>query len=714
MKRFVKSGILWAVVLAVCLQAFGMFGCAKKAVLPPSPAEYSVTASAVGNGTVSVSASSVSEGNPVTFTATPERGYVLERLVVNGAEVNTVRDTYTVVAVLRDLTAKAYFEKPEVVVEGYDGEKLVLTAERRVGGAVGQLASPHIAGKRVLYWTYDGSGERMLPTDTIERSGTIKLNAVTETVPTEEKERLQPYSVAATYYDAAATKYGVTFHTDGEPITPVALVAQKPSAGDYDWDNAVIVDAEYDPWLGEYVSSCVIDGLEFGTEYAVKVGDYAADKYSGVYEFKTRESVLTDAKFFFVSDSQQSGLSADLGRLHGYDPKHGQNIGAGKTYYSETLRAARERFPDAQFVLHGGDFVDDGSVPAYWRDMLSSLDGTQFALPTLAASGNHEGVYYHVHNGTVFNDQTDRIFNVNSVRDGISGMGDGSYYSFDYGPAHIVVLRSEDTLHDWQNGLYIKEQFGWLENDLKAVDRNVTPWVVVLAHKPVITALDPHLNPQLPRGNNTYKQIMPLLTSYNVDLFLYGHNHLLEISNPLVWDKEATAGTKIDYNGGTSLTWEYVRPSEFTGGTVDVGDDTVKTFSYASGFEGKRGTVFHQIACAGPQYRSPSDPANTLSYTRGDLVANIAKTNGLWNCLLSAASIDETDPANPENTKYQALTGEYYGGENYKGYSMYDYIEISKTSLTCRSYGVDVYGLATSGGGQEDHTVYVDGFRLQK
>jgi hypothetical protein len=50
--------------------------------------------------------------------------------------------------------------------------------------------------------------------------------------------------------------------------------------------------------------------------------------------------------------------------------------------------------------------------------------------------------------------------------------GGSSYYSFDIGLAHFINLNVYDTRDD--------SQLLWLENDLKSVDRAVTPWVRIL------------------------------------------------------------------------------------------------------------------------------------------------------------------------------------------------------------------------------------------
>lgn len=59
------------------------------------------------------------------------------------------------------------------------------------------------------------------------------------------------------------------------------------------------------------------------------------------------------------------------------------------------------------------------------------------------------------------------------------------WYSFTYGPVAFIALSSE---HDLSKD---SRQYAWLEAALAAVDRCVTPWLVVLMHRPMYVVL-PH------------------------------------------------------------------------------------------------------------------------------------------------------------------------------------------------------------------------------
>ena len=55
-------------------------------------------------------------------------------------------------------------------------------------------------------------------------------------------------------------------------------------------------------------------------------------------------------------------------------------------------------------------------------------------------------------------------------------------YSFDYGSVHFVMMSTE---HDYRKG---SRQYTWLEKDLKSVDRNKTPWLVLGGHRPMYSS----------------------------------------------------------------------------------------------------------------------------------------------------------------------------------------------------------------------------------
>jgi hypothetical protein len=91
------------------------------------------------------------------------------------------------------------------------------------------------------------------------------------------------------------------------------------------------------------------------------------------------------------------------------------------------------------------------------------------------------------------------------------------YYSFDYGPAHFVVLDSITA-----DGRVDDTQLNWLQQDLAAATK---PWKIALIHVPVkgTSALDPHYDwwtlKNAAAVHNVFRQ-------YGVHLVLQGHRHV--------------------------------------------------------------------------------------------------------------------------------------------------------------------------------------------
>jgi hypothetical protein len=63
-----------------------------------------------------------------------------------------------------------------------------------------------------------------------------------------------------------------------------------------------------------------------------------------------------------------------------------------------------------------------------------------------------------------------------------SGGHGNLWFSFNVGPIHFASVSSE---HNYSTG---SPQALWLDADLAAVDRSVTPWVILSLHRPVYSA----------------------------------------------------------------------------------------------------------------------------------------------------------------------------------------------------------------------------------
>ncbi len=92
------------------------------------------------------------------------------------------------------------------------------------------------------------------------------------------------------------------------------------------------------------------------------------------------------------------------------------------------------------------------------------------------------------------------------------------WYSFAVGSVHVAMLSSE---HDPSPGAPMGD---WLAEDLAAVDRAVTPWLVVGIHRPLYETENYPGDFAVAAG---LRKIMePLLLAQKVDVVVAGHYHV--------------------------------------------------------------------------------------------------------------------------------------------------------------------------------------------
>lgn len=631
-----------------------------------SETTYSVVSTVVSGGTISASAEKVKVGDPVTFVLTAQSGYGLKSFTINGGEVEPyVREQtdegtvyeYTVRNALSDYTAVADFARTNIVIS-FAGDDIgdIANINAVYGGVYGKLPTPVCSGKRFIGWA-DRNGKIVNQSTKIVDFGDITLTAVWEEISQATKDALKPFSATTAYFDAAAKSYGVVWHTSTKPITPVVQYVKGNVA---DFTDATTVDGSAEEWIyGEYIISAVIDGLEFSRQYTVRFGDESADVWSSSYTFTTRKEQIDVAKFFYITDTQEYRKIENRA--------DSVKLAVDDTYWAQTMRDAVTRFPDADFIAHGGDMVNYGAATWAWREMLGSVEEYLFNLPIQMAAGNHEDPSYY----SAGYETVSKIFHVDAPQDNNRR---GDYYSFDYGPMHFIVLCSNDVFED-NKGVLRDKQIAWLRQDMEKarVDSDIK-WVVVMMHEGPIV-------PSYTKPTSNYhqatlgKQMIPVFDELNVDLILYGHNHYLETTYPLIWDESTTPllndGLKVKRVTTTTSKETY------NGDKVDV-------FVYPEGTV-KRGTVYHETGTAGHGYNS--------TYKLSDLQANLTKLVN-YRILLSG-----------EKNCYDE-----------KQRTMYSYIEVTNNSLVVRTYGVDVKGLSAVNGntGLTDYGVYMDGFMLKK
>lgn len=193
----------------------------------------------------------------------------------------------------------------------------------------------------------------------------------------------------------------------------------------------------------------------------------------------------------------------------------------GETYepFAELLAKALARHPQAAFLADIGDLTDNGQSDWHWQSFFAALlAGRAKAMPFAPVMGNHECY------GLDWKFALPRRYLASFA---VLGNGSrnfpGYYYSFDYGPAHFIVLNTQfEELDGLKPGL-LQEELLWLKHD--ATDSH-KPWKIVLMHKDVI-AYDEYQPGTGHAGgiSDVGHDFMKSFDALGIDLVLTGHMH---------------------------------------------------------------------------------------------------------------------------------------------------------------------------------------------
>ena len=257
--------------------------------------------------------------------------------------------------------------------------------------------------------------------------------------------------------------------------------------------------------------------------------------------------------------------------------------------------------PDIFLVL--GDLSYEPSMDC-WYDMTKTLDSK-----IKIAIGNHEDEEEKVKGGS--KELKDSLLEHYNLQN--------SYYSFDYGNVHFLVLDTQlefslnvfkileeeekalleemsnkkdgdesnnkpdkkyyaTTLKDLLAKYNIKgeippyhlineevivedipletEQYKFAVNDLeKAKNNSSIDWIIVMFHKPIYSSLSSHIQEYIMR-----EKYQPVFDKYEVDLVLQGHNHLYDRTLPLQFNPYNISKPIVDESNNITTNNKFVNP----------------------------------------------------------------------------------------------------------------------------------------------------------
>ena len=252
-------------------------------------------------------------------------------------------------------------------------------------------------------------------------------------------------------------------------------------------------------YTSSVLHSVELTGLTPSTLYMYRVkGD------SRVFNFTTPPAA--------GASSIRFGVTADLG----------QTLNSTSTV-NNMLGAVRNKSIDA--VLFGGDLSYADGDHYRWDSWARMYEPLWSAVPSAHTGGNHE-VSSGGENWLAYS----RRFPNAHLR---AGSASFLWYSFEAGPAHVVMLCSYAAFDA------SSAQYKWLQRDLKGVDRAKTPWLLVVLHTPWYTSNAHH---PMSEGSEMRVAMEPLLLASGVDLVINGHVHAYERTHPVAGGGLAPTG----------------------------------------------------------------------------------------------------------------------------------------------------------------------------
>ncbi|MGL6075268.1 MAG: fibronectin type III domain-containing protein [Fimbriiglobus sp.] len=229
--------------------------------------------------------------------------------------------------------------------------------------------------------------------------------------------------------------------------------------------------------LGEAAyHSVTLTGLTPEGQYLYRVGDGA--NWSEWFQFQTRSKSGKPLRFVYFGDAQN-----DI-----------------KEHWSRVVRGAYSDMPKADFLLHAGDLVNNGTNDSQWGEWHGAASWINAMVPCVPIPGNHE------YNGKPAGLTPHWRSQFTLPEDGPAALSETVYY-YDIQGVRMVMLNSNEKIAD---------QTAWLHTILA---NNPQRWTVVTFHHPIYSTAKG-------RDNKSLREAWrPIFDQYGVDLVLTGHDH---------------------------------------------------------------------------------------------------------------------------------------------------------------------------------------------
>lgn len=130
--------------------------------------------------------------------------------------------------------------------------------------------------------------------------------------------------------------------------------------------------------------------------------------------------------------------------------------------------------------LHIGDIAYNLDITPRGDDYLKGVAPMASSFPWMMGPGNHEADCNYTYANYLGR------FAAQNLTRSLHGPASGSsrWYSFELGPVHFTMFDTDAYGFD-EVAYVLEEQYRFIQADLAAVDRDRTPWIVLMSHRPM-------------------------------------------------------------------------------------------------------------------------------------------------------------------------------------------------------------------------------------
>eukprot|EP00940_MAST-03C_sp_MAST-3C-sp2_P000549 g549.t1 len=305
-------------------------------------------------------------------------------------------------------------------------------------------------------------------------------------------------------------------------------------------------------WIG-FLHTATLRGLTEATVYYYRI----SGREDEIFSFRSSPGTLRRPLSFIAY--------GDMGAP-------GDRNGPGA---NETAAFCARRANETDFVLHVGDIPYDKGDEFVWDSFFNGVESYASKIPYMTCPGNEDHAY-------------DFVGYLKRFRmPGSTDTNCSWFYSFDYSHVHVVSISTEYISREPGS-----DQYAFLESDLRAVNRSVTPFVVMIGHRPLYCSSNDYYDCNM-WGPRARESLEPLLSRYGVDLYICGHVHSYERTFPVLNGTRVANGTIHVMVGGAgaglSHAWSHERPAwsasrviDYAVGVVDIPDARTLTWKLMS------------------------------------------------------------------------------------------------------------------------------------